>query len=670
MNRVQKILFSALITGALSTGAAPLEESLDKASLSQLEQRLAEIDADLEQLAHFGLRSGIGAIGYRSFRSKDANTKEWIEVDFGAAYPIDNVVMVPAIWRDQEKGFQADGFPVEFRVVAGMIGDTNGTVIAERHAADAVLPRIAPLVIPTPGTTASWIRIEATRLSPRAFDNWHAFQLAELLVFSGPKNVALRRTVKVSSSQPDRPGAWDKRFLVDGLTPYLMDSAEGIQSRAFVSEVGEQPTLTLDLENEYPINRIHLHATDEGATVPLAYPGDLGIPMHLQILGAVQPDFSDAALLLDYHRNTINDTGPIMIWNIPEKNCRYVRLIAQKTGDAANLSADKFRIGFSEIELFSNDRNVALGKKVQITQTSERQHRSPDALTDGNNLYGKILPIQDWLNQLARRHDLETERPLISEELNQRYTRQKINLIRMSWLTVLLIVGIVIIFLTERLYQLRQVARIKERFAADLHDELGANIHTIAMLSDIAQDAESQEEWKHIHQRIEELTDRTSTSIRHIVNMQEADNLYIGLVADMQRAAQRIGTNLEQDFIIEGESHLDHLKPRIRIDLFLFYKECLVNICRHSGATRLKTHLAADSKSLRLTIQDNGQGIEGIPPSLKRRARLLGAKISATAPSDGGTCITLTLKTGKRTRLSRHRPRSKQRTRKGRSHEA
>ena len=35
-----------------------------------------------------------------------------------------------------------------------------------------------------------------------------------------------------------------------------------------------------------------------------------------------------------------------------------------------------------------------------------------------------------------------------------------------------------------------------ERFAADLHNELGANIHTIGLLSDAATDAQdSKEEW-------------------------------------------------------------------------------------------------------------------------------------------------------------------------------
>ena len=101
---------------------------------------------------------------------------------------------------------------------------------------------------------------------------------------------------------------------------------------------------------------------------------------------------------------------------------------------------------------------------------------------------------------------------------------------------------------------------------------------------------------------------------------------------DMERAAKRIMAQLEHDIAIEGETHLKQLKPRTRMDLFLFYKECLVNISRHSGASQFSTRLTADSKRIHLTVSDNGRGIlgsegNGIPSSLKRRARLLGASV-------------------------------------------
>ena len=104
---------------------------------------------------------------------------------------------------------------------------------------------------------------------------------------------------------------------------------------------------------------------------------------------------------------------------------------------------------------------------------------------------------------------------------------------------------------------------------------------------------------------------------------------------------------LKHDIQIEGESYLNNLKQQTRVDLYLFYKECLVNISRHSGATEFKTRLIAGSKQVLLSINDNGRGLddklEHIPKSLQRRANPLGATVTVVSPKSGGTSISLSL---------------------------
>jgi signal transduction histidine kinase len=279
--------------------------------------------------------------------------------------------------------------------------------------------------------------------------------------------------------------------------------------------------------------------------------------------------------------------------------------------------------------------------------------RSPASLTDGRNLYGNILPVRDWMNQLARRHDLETERPVITKELDRRYLRQKANLNRLGWLAVLLAAGIVSVILIERIRRMRQIAQIRERLAADLHDELGANLHTIGLLSDLAADAgDSPTEMATLYRRIRSETERSGIAVRHCSDMLSAKGLYTDILADMQRTSNRIMAKLEHEISITGEEHLKALPARTRADLFLFYKECLVNISRHSAATRYTTELTAETDRVHMKISDNGLGVDiaendGVPASLKRRAKLLGAKVSVKSPPEGGTSIQLNLKTRK-----------------------
>ena len=205
--------------------------------------------------------------------------------------------------------------------------------------------------------------------------------------------------------------------------------------------------------------------------------------------------------------------------------------------------------------------------------------------------------------------------------------------------------------LVDRILRMRQIARIKERLAADLHDELGANLHTIGMLSDLADDSkEDPGELSMLHQRIRSMTERSGTAVRHFADLLNANGLYTDLASDIRRASERIMAKFEQDVTIEGEAHIRRLKPITSFDLFLFYKECLVNISRHSGATRFSSRLTATDKELQLIVTDNGRGVtendgQRIPDSLKRRAKLMGAKLSVESPAEGGTRITLTLRT-------------------------
>jgi len=620
-------------------------------TLSQLEDELEEIDSSLKSLAHYSPRSGIGAIGFRSLWHTEGDIVEWVKVEFDQEYPIDEIALVPTIWRDTERGFRGDAFPSGFRVIAGT---ANGqSTVSEFTYPEESIQRLAPLVIPLYGVTASWIRIESKQLTQRAFDNYYVFQLSEFMVFSGTENIALRRPIEASSNQTEPSRSWDKRFLVDGFTPYLMNSSLGNQSVAYVSLIGDRPSLSLDLQSEYPISRIHLHSVDQSDTVPQAYAGDLGIPQHILIEGANEPDFSDSTTLLDYKRESINDNGPIMMWRISETSCRYVRISAKENQLVMDPDSPHFRIGFAEIELFANGVNVALGKQLLEGTEPKPSGRDASALTDGNNLYGKILPIRDWLNELAQRYDLETRRPKIIAELTLRYAQQKTNLIRVSWLAGLLAVGICITIIIDRFIQMRQMARMKDRFAADLHDELGANLHTIGILSDLAKDSiNSPDELILILDQVRLFTQRSGTAARNCTNMLEAKGICEDLVEAMNRSSSRLLADLEHTIGYHGEEELKKLKPRKRIDLFFFYKECLTNIIRHSGATKVTTLLNATSKSIELTITDNGKGISAsldnaqIPPSLKRRAKLLGAKVS-TLPVDEGTRINLRLKTNR-----------------------
>lgn len=642
-------LFRALVSIALmhgvvsaQTSAARLQNAINKLSLAALEKRASEIQSELTRLAHFTPRGGIGTIGYRSQDFTTPDRHEWVQIELEQETAIDEVILVPCLVRTPLGGYAADGFPLRFE-----IWDQDGNKLAEASSTVGERPRTAPVAIPLHGTTARQIRVVATLMSPRAFDGKYVFKLSEILVFSGHTNVALRRPVTSSRKIRESSHVYGPRFLTDGAMPYLMNSSKGEASVAYLSphnlDASKPLNFTIDLGQATPLTGIYLHTVEQSDNVPQGAPGGVGVPSHLLIEGATRADFSDACKLVDSNYPSVMDIAPILMWNIPQTQCRYIRITAMAHRSESTLERTPPQIGFAEVELLSNGTNVAAGKPVLAEDIPIHDWRPLSNLTDSRNIYGEILPARQWLKELAHRHELEAELPLVNAALTKRYGRQKANLRSISILTAALGISIVIIILTMRALRAREMNDIRERFAADLHDELGAKVHSIGILSDLAKKTkDTPSELDNILENIRTATVDLGSAIRHCSNLMDADKLYTNLESDMHKTAKRL--MLDYEITINGEEYISLLDKQTQIDLLLFYKECLVNISRHAGATHFSASVIATPETITLTVTDNGRGLTGAaPPSLKRRAKIIGGTVSSTDAPEGGSSISLSL---------------------------
>jgi len=566
------------------------------------------------------------------------------------------VIVVPALYHTPDSTLEADGFPADFRVVT-VDDHRRETVLASYTAADGLLPRKAPLLIDCPPTVASQVRLEATRLTPRSWDGQYCLQLAEVLVFSGEQNVALNQSVTCSSTDNNPEGARDAPFVVDGFVPYLMDAQEGERSIAFLTHLldTEPCSFTIDLGKSHRLDGLRLHAADVSDNVPQSHANDFGIPRHLKIEGATTADFAEPVLLADYRIESSLATGPAITLPIPPTNCQFVRLTSLMPSLSGNSGRPFF--GFAEIECLVEGRNVAMGGTVSTSLPTETLSR-PDrlqAITDGNNYYGTILPVRTWLSQLARRHELETEQPLLRNALADAYQRQSEIIQRLTWLSLLLVAVVVAVIAVERAIRQRAIFRTREQIAADLHDELGANLHALALYGDLATgNIDRPEKLSGLIGQMRELASRSGKAAKACVNLLESEGLYDGLAADLNRTSARLLADLDHTLTIEGADHLTSLPPKDQIGIALFYKECLTNIIRHSGAKRVETELLATDRELVLSVLDDGCGLghqpaagrgSNTPTSLSRRARLLGGSVVVADRRGGGTRVTLRTRT-------------------------
>ena len=621
-------------------------------SIRELEDRLDTIDQRLANLANYNLRSGVGAIGYRSRVHPDPDHLEWLEVELPGLHKLDEIVLVPTILREETSGFAADAFPSEMRVVVGRGMGEDRKVVHQFHVSVRSSNRIAPFFISVAGIEGSWVRIECNKLAQRPYDGRYLFQFAELFVFSDGDNLALNQPVITSSDGPTGSAAWGKEFAVDGFVPYLMSSVLETGSSAFVNGnmISVKPTFFIDLDEVHEVSAVRLHLVDQADTVPQSFSGDFGFPKHLTVKGALSRDFSGAQVLTEMERSSVFDVGPIITLKFEPKKCRFVQFVATKPYTFVVGQKSVSRFGFAEVEIFAAGKNQALGKQVSIS-SGQAVIGSLSAITDGKNRYGKILPLRDWMSQLSERYALEQERPVIAAVLRQRYQHQSKN--QRQLIVIATTLALLAVASTLFGWYLRQkgIRQTREQIAADLHDELGANLHAIGLISDLA--AAKQDEPDKLGPlltQIRQLTEKSGKAAKDCVNMLETRGLEVDVVKDIQRNTKRIAGDLNREFTCEvAPTDLGNLNAREKLGLVLFHKECLVNAIRHSNATLIRTSLLIENAHLKLGVQDNGghdgvcKRLEEVPPSLHRRARLIGGKVELVEHAQSGTHVELSM---------------------------
>lgn len=160
--------------------------------------------------------------GYHSDYAKTADASKWVQVDLGARKKIDKIVLHPAFPIFQEKARRAMDYfyPMRFKVEAADREDfSDARLLFDQTKTDAPRPDNQPQTLSFPAVEARYVRLTATKLSRTMALPWFALALAEMAVYSGEKNVALKADVKASDELPDaREKGWASTNLTDGQT--------------------------------------------------------------------------------------------------------------------------------------------------------------------------------------------------------------------------------------------------------------------------------------------------------------------------------------------------------------------------------------------------------------------------------------------------------------------
>jgi len=164
----------------------------------------------------------------------------------------------------------------------------------------------------------------------------------------------------------------------------------------------------------------------------------------------------------------------------------------------------------------------------------------------------------------------------------------------------------------ERLERQQAVERERARIAKDIHDDLGASLTRITLLSQSARGeldhpVQAALSLDRIYGIARELT-RAMDEIVWAVNPKHdtLDSLasYLGRFAQDFLAAANVSCRLD----LSSQLPAWPLMAEVRHNLFLAFKEALHNAVKHSAATEVQVSLTLQAPAFVLAVEDNGCG--------------------------------------------------------------
>jgi signal transduction histidine kinase/ligand-binding sensor domain-containing protein len=215
----------------------------------------------------------------------------------------------------------------------------------------------------------------------------------------------------------------------------------------------------------------------------------------------------------------------------------------------------------------------------------------------------------------------------------------------------------------------RALERERARIARDIHDDLGASLTRITMLSqslraELDSHAQATTDVDQIYSTARELT-RAMDEIVWAVNPKHdtLDSLVTYLGRFAQHFLSTAGVRCRLDVPVYLPTWA--LTSEIRHNVFLALKEALHNVVKHAGATEVRVSLQLQPAGFVLVVADNGRGFESNPRHSSVASGGDGARLSAgnglqnmqkrleeiggccewnTAPGEG-TCVQFVIKT-------------------------
>ncbi|NOS68302.1 MAG: histidine kinase, partial [Verrucomicrobia bacterium] len=210
----------------------------------------------------------------------------------------------------------------------------------------------------------------------------------------------------------------------------------------------------------------------------------------------------------------------------------------------------------------------------------------------------------------------------------------------------------------KHLEHARELERERARIAQDLHDDLGASLSRISLLSDMARAGKDDHSQTGVHvDKISRLAGQTLRALDEIVwAVRPGSDSLQSLVEYIAHFAGELfkGNGVRCRLDLPDNLPARSLPPEMRHNIFLIAKEALTNAMKHAAASEVCVQVQAAVESLEVVIQDNGAGFDPANSqsvregnglgNMRRRAEAVGGKLVMQTTPGQGTTVRLLVK--------------------------
>lgn len=338
--------------------------------------------------------------------------------------------------------------------------------------------------------------------------------------------------------------------------------------------------------------------------------------------------------------------------NIAELQTKYET--EKKDQSIAALNADQ---KIRELEL-EKQKAVIAGNREE----AQRKQNEIDLLVQSRQLQELTIKQQDeelekqLLLSQAKEQKLQLAEKEKSLQANQLRAQTQL---RNAWIigTLLLLALVVMLFnryqLKKKLEQQKELEKIRNDIARDLHDDIGSTLTSINILSKVSQNNLARDINKSatILENITEQSEQMQQAMSDIVWTIRPDNDKLeNMVVRMREYVSHTleCKNIDVIFDVDKDILQQTLAMEQRRDFFLVFKEAVNNAAKYAQATAVAIRLTRENNNLQLTVSDNGKGFDtsrvtstnGLR-SMRERSTALGATLQIKSAPQNGTTISL-----------------------------